>query len=585
MPADATPADHPTAAATAAPAPAPASDTRPAAQARAKRAGDVLIQVIDQWPEHPTWKRWLFRVWDKRTRDRINGTFDDGEKAKGWEWAEHQRALLNQGRTSAGPVLFEAVGARFVQDLERIGRKASHIAEYQRLVAAVVAAGAVNMRDDGFARKVADWIATAPCFHKGAAKRLAAAQLRFDGAAERHAAALANVQTPVPGDARHPRVAANRLAKAERRLAAERRRLEREAAAATEARQPNAKTKNRWLVMLKSVAKSAKQFGVLDNPLTPIRPFKEDDTVKTALRVDELRAMVSDERAGDDYFRQACTLVYGGVRTDEAAHIRKEWIDREAGTIHIRVIRDAKGKVVWAPKGNKERVIPILAEYGELLDRWLADDVAAGGSATTGWLISAAGLRRLEDKGHWLAFREYLGRCGIDAAARDLSPHCTRHTWTAIRLATGVSPNRLKRQLGHKKLETTDIYAEGEALFEKVVKDWPRGELVLRHAPIAGTQAPAAGFVLDCDRDPREVLDLFVARGGRLDQLAAAADVPAAVLRTWMIDGIPDAVRQYLAVMAASARLAAAAAAPSPKPLIAAAAALAAPSTATRESR
>jgi integrase len=555
--------------------PTPAADARPAAKARGQ---DTLIQCIDQWPEHPTWKRWLFRVWDKRTRQRISESFPDGEKAKGWEWAEHQRALLNQGRTSAGPVLFEAVGARFVQDLERIGRKASHIAEYQRLVAAVVAAGAVNMRDEGFARKVADWIATARCFHQGAAKRLAAAQERFAGAAQRHREALANAQAP--GDARHPRVAAIRLAKAERRLQAEQRRLDRELAAAADARQPNAKTKNRWLVMLKSVAKSARQFGVLDNPLTPIRPFKEDDTVKTALRVDELRAMVSDDRAGDDYFRQACTLVYGGVRTDEAAHIRKEWIDREAGTIHIRVIRDAKGKVVWAPKGNKERVIPILAEYGELLDRWLADDVAAGGSATSGWLISAAGLRRLEDKGHWLAFREYLGRCGIDAAARDLSPHCTRHTWTAIRLATGVSPNRLRRQLGHKKLETTDIYAEGEALFEKVVKDWPRGELCLRRRPGASATA-AGGFLLDCDRDPREVLDLFVARGGRLDHLAATAGVPAAVLRTWMIDGIPDAVQQYLAVMAASARLAAAAAATKPQPLIAATQALAAPLTAT----
>ncbi len=205
--------------------------------------------------------------------------------------------------------------------------------------------------------------------------------------------------------------------------------------------------------------------------------------------------------------------------------------------------------------------MPILAEYGDLVDGWLKADAQAGGSATTGWLISDPQVRTLEDKGHWKNFRAYLGRCGIDAEARDLSPHCTRHTWVAIRLATGVSPNRLRRELGHGKLETTDIYAEAEQLYDRVVRDWPRGELCLRRPPKLAA-APAGGFVLDCDRDPREVLDLYLARGGKVELLAAAAGVPAAVLRGWLLDGIPDAVRQYLAVLAASARLAAAGAVP-----------------------
>jgi hypothetical protein len=114
------------------------------------------------------------------------------------------------------------------------------------------------------------------------------------------------------------------------------------------------------------------------------------------------------------------------------------------------------------------------------------------------------------------------------------------------------------------------------------VKDWPRGEICLRHPP-RGAAAPA-GFVLDCDRDPREVLDLFLARGGKVEQLAATAGVPAAVLRTWLLDGIPEAVRQYLAVLAGAARLAAAAAAPAAA-LPAARPAIAAPLTATTESR
>jgi hypothetical protein len=132
---------------TAAPELTPADAAADAAVAKARpraarAAGDVLIQVIDQWPAHPTWKRWLFRVWDKRTRSRINECFDDGEKAKGWEWAEHQRALLNQGKTGAGPVLFEAVGMRYVDDLRKAGKSEAYIDEVERLYLAVVAAGA-----------------------------------------------------------------------------------------------------------------------------------------------------------------------------------------------------------------------------------------------------------------------------------------------------------------------------------------------------------------------------------------------------------------------------------------------------------
>lgn len=536
---------------------------------------DTSIQCIDRWPKHPGWKRWLFRVWDARTRNRVSKAFDDGDKPAGWIWAEDQRAKLQLGVVSAGVLPFAGVGQRYVDDITGAGRKPSYIAEVQRLVAAAVAAGAVNMRDDGFALKVRDWLISAPCFFTEAETLRQRAEERLARSRERLAKAEENAKAP--GDARHPRVAAKRLATAEARCRKDEARLAAAVAAKAEVRAPSPRTKNRWLVILKSVARCAvKHYGLASNPLTAIKPFKAPKTVRNPMRVEELRRMVADERAADAYFRKACLLVYAGLRDEEASHVRWPWINFEAKTITLRIIRDAKGQILWAPKGDKERIVPLLDELEQLLVAWRA---AAGGSPT-GWVVDDASAREPEDEvtGNWTAFREYLGRCGIDAADRDLSPHDTRHTWASIRLATGVSPNRLRREMGHAKLDTTDIYADAEATFEQVVKDWPKGQMRLRSA-IAAPPATASAFVLDCSAD----LGGFIAQhvlAKTLDQVAVRSGVPVATLRAWFVDGVPESVRQYVAALAASAAIHASAAPLSPLPLMAAASRLAAPSTA-----
>ncbi len=313
---------------------------------------------------------------------------------------------------------------------------------------------------------------------------------------------------------------------------------------------PGPVTRNRWLVILKSIAKlGVTKFGLRTNPLTGIKRFKVDKRVKNALRVDELRKMVADERAGDDYFPMACLLIYAGLRVDEAASVRWEWIDRDAKVITIRVIRDAKGRVLWAPKGNKERRVPLLSELADVLDQVAEKD-------RHGWVVASGLMRSYDDKNQWKAFRRYLDRCGIDAEARDLSPHCTRHTWTAIMLATGRSPMWVRRALGHEKLSTTDLYADAETMFEHVVKDWPRGEMRLRPARVVAP--PPALVVIDPALPALSFLHEYLAGGGTFEQLATASGVPVDALKAWVVDGVPDAVRHYVAARLA-ARLVAAA--------------------------
>lgn len=435
---------------------------------------DDGIDLVDVWATrgHQRGKRWLFRVRDPRRRSWKSKAWADGKKSDGRQWAEDQRALLRWELTSSGALSFAAVAAEYVADQRARGLNERYVDEVERVAAAVVEAGGLDLKASGFESMVRDWLAGAPSFAAG----------------------------------KEP---------------------------------PGPVTKNRWLVMLKSIAKLAvTKFGLKSNPLTGIKRFKADKTVKNALRIDELRRMVADDRAGDGYFRMACLLVYTGMRVDEAAHARWEWIDRDAKVITIRVQRDAKGRLLWAPKGNKERRAPLLSELQEVLDQVADCD-------RHGWLVGDPLVRRYDDKNQWKAFRRYLGLCGVDAEERDLSPHCTRHTWTAIRLATGVSPNRVRRDLGHEKLSTTDLYADAETLFEHIVKDWPKGEMRLRPAK---AKAPTELVVtIDPKRDPLSFLHEYLAGGGTFEQLATISGVPIGALKAWVVDGVPEAVRQYVA--------------------------------------
>lgn len=291
---------------------------------------------------------------------------------------------------------------------------------------------------------------------------------------------------------------------------------------------PGNVTKNRWLRLLKSACLHAvRHHGLRANPLHGVKPLKVAHRLKATLRIDELRAMVSDERRADPYYLAACLLLYAGLRGGEALFARWEWLELDA---QVMVLRSTKAYPI---KRNRERAVPVLDELRDLLLSW-------PDRPSHGYIVPGDAFRALENKGRWVAFRDYIGRCSLDA--RDLHPHATRHTWASVMLATGASVMWVRRALGHSSLITTDGYSDAEAQFGGVVRGWTRCQMFLRR--------PAPGTAIE---DPLAWLRAYLASGGTVAQLAAASAVPPATLSAWLIDGPPEAVRHLFAARHAAA--------------------------------
>lgn len=241
------------------------------------------------------------------------------------------------------------------------------------------------------------------------------------------------------------------------------------------------RTRNRWLRQVRACISHGLQSQLIrHDPLAPLRRFKfeEDDTATESFTIPELRQLVAPAMERDPLFLQVALMVYAGFRVREAAHVRWEWIDWRARFIRVRLSASFK------TKRRKERQIPLTDELAAILE-------AQSHRQLHGWVIRSAEQRARKDWEHYDAFKAYLAAAGVTRA--DLHPHSTRHTWTAIMLATGASATLVRRSLGHSSLTTTDDYADAEMQVLRDVRGWPAGEFFLRREP-AGVEAakPAA---------------------------------------------------------------------------------------------
>jgi integrase/recombinase XerC len=140
-------------------------------------------------------------------------------------------------------------------------------------------------------------------------------------------------------------------------------------------------------------------------------------------------------------------LLYGGgLRIGEALSLKRREAPMKAGAITI------------LGKGNKTRLVPVLAEVATAIRDYLAvcpHDLAPDDPLFVGARGKVLNPRQVQ--GQMAKLRALLG---LDAGA---TPHALRHSFATHLLAEGADLRAIQELLGHASLSTTQRYTAVDA--------------------------------------------------------------------------------------------------------------------------
>ena len=148
-----------------------------------------------------------------------------------------------------------------------------------------------------------------------------------------------------------------------------------------------------------------------------------------------------------------------GLRAQEVAQLTLEDVDWRQSRLRLR-----------APKGRRERQLPLPAEVGAALAAYMRSARPHGPSRA---------LFRTDDgqgplRSTWLSSRVglALARAGLGAPGR--RAHLLRHTFATHLVQQGASLKAVADLLGHRSLSTTQVYAKVNLpMLRAVAQPWP----------------------------------------------------------------------------------------------------------------
>lgn len=160
-----------------------------------------------------------------------------------------------------------------------------------------------------------------------------------------------------------------------------------------------------------------------------------------------------------DYALVLC-LARLGLRAAEVAHLTLEDVDWRQGCLRLR-----------APKGRRERQLPLTPEVGQALAAYLKRAPRSPGLRTV--FCTDDGQRSLHPA--WLSQRVGLAmaRAGLGPPGR--RAHLLRRTLASHLVQQGASLKAVADVLGHASLSTTQVYAKVNLpLLRQVAQPWPQ---------------------------------------------------------------------------------------------------------------
>lgn len=180
--------------------------------------------------------------------------------------------------------------------------------------------------------------------------------------------------------------------------------------------------------------------GIYRSPALGLETPKKEKRSRSYLQPDEYRAMLSLAGSNQRDFCILQVFLQSGLRLTELRELKLSDIDLQAGILQVR-----------AGKGMQERELSLegkatraIKSYLRIRPQATADHLFLN---QYGEPISQRGIQKLVTK--------YARAAGI---RKQVGVHALRHTFATIKAKQGVSPFKLRRWLGHARLDTTQIY-------------------------------------------------------------------------------------------------------------------------------
>jgi site-specific recombinase XerD len=129
-------------------------------------------------------------------------------------------------------------------------------------------------------------------------------------------------------------------------------------------------------------------------------------------------------------------LYYSGLRLDEAINLRWQDVDFSRNVIHVR-----------KAKGENERVVFLHENLKKTFEIY--------GKKRVGLILISERGKRYDERSIQQIVKKAAKKAGIN---KKVSPHTLRHSFATHLLEAGCDIRHIQQLLGHKNLQTTQIY-------------------------------------------------------------------------------------------------------------------------------
>jgi len=140
------------------------------------------------------------------------------------------------------------------------------------------------------------------------------------------------------------------------------------------------------------------------------------------------------------------SIIYGcGLRVNEALSIKFKDIPKNTTKGYIKILG----------KGNKERIVPLIAYVMEKINAYISSYPFKRNEED--FLFLGRNQKKLNPGVFQRDFRKIRKKLGL---SEKFTPHALRHSFATHMLESGADVRTIQKLLGHKSLKSTQVYTE-----------------------------------------------------------------------------------------------------------------------------